>query len=371
MARTISISGISYEIIQQIDTQNIPDCFVDSVLKIGGGHGERKFYVSSKKEMCNFYYIKDTDKFDNDTIYKCFFLKKDIDLYLKVMEKEFINPTLPFRLIDENTAINKDKYGKISSLEQWYHILLEIKKNMSDKPYMFELKKCLHIKGNRGYVNALGNSENYDLLRGFMIPILTSVQVYKLKKDNEILFYWRPYADFEAMANPNRLLVLYYQNTKVSKGEKTEAQVRKERRIRQSKIKKYKDLYNSQDRKLRNGQSQYRADLIEEMRSCIFTKISDPSLLIASHIKPWAMCESEQEQRTKNNGLLLSPLYDKLFDRGFITFDEDGKVKCSSLISPEDWNKIEIDDCKQYLDPQYLKTKSEYLDYHRSHIFHE
>ena len=50
--------------------------------------------------------------------------------------------------------------------------------------------------------------------------------------------------------------------------------------------------------------------------------INEESLLIASHIKPWAVSDSK-ERIDPNNGFILSPLYDKLFDRGYITFSDD------------------------------------------------
>ena len=82
--------------------------------------------------------------------------------------------------------------------------------------------------------------------------------------------------------------------------------------------------------KIRIGQSQFRNDILNsDSNSCIFTDINDPKLLIASHIKPWKE-SSNVERRDLHNGLLLTPTFDKLFDRFLITFDETGNLIWSS-----------------------------------------
>lgn len=67
---------------------------------------------------------------------------------------------------------------------------------------------------------------------------------------------------------------------------------------------------------------------------CCLSGIDDtkPSILIASHIKPWK--ESSGEEKTdKFNGLLLAPHYDKLFDKGLISFSDTGNIMFSPLLS--------------------------------------
>jgi len=55
------------------------------------------------------------------------------------------------------------------------------------------------------------------------------------------------------------------------------------------------------------------------LKICPFTKINDNRLLIASHIKPWAFSDNKERLDLKNV-FVLSPLFDKLFDRGLISF---------------------------------------------------
>ncbi len=77
----------------------------------------------------------------------------------------------------------------------------------------------------------------------------------------------------------------------------------------------------------RIGQDIFRAGLMDYWQGCCpLTGISDPDLLRASHIIPWADCESDAERLDVHNGLLLSALWDAAFDRALVTFDDEGKA---------------------------------------------
>jgi hypothetical protein len=77
-------------------------------------------------------------------------------------------------------------------------------------------------------------------------------------------------------------------------------------------------------RKARVGQGRFRQVLLELWGSrCAVTGVEMPSLLTASHIKPWRSA-SNAERLDPHNGLLVLPQYDRLFDRGFISFSDDG-----------------------------------------------
>jgi predicted restriction endonuclease len=82
----------------------------------------------------------------------------------------------------------------------------------------------------------------------------------------------------------------------------------------------------------RLGQDVFRSGLIDYWEGrCAVTGLAVPELLRASHIKPWADCETDAERLDVFNGLLLAPHLDAAFDRGFITLADDGTV----LVSPE------------------------------------
>ena len=118
----------------------------------------------------------------------------------------------------------------------------------------------------------------------------------------------------------------------------------------------------------REGQDEYRKKLLEECPFCPITMINEESLLIASHIKPWAVSDSK-ERIDPNNGFILSPLYDKLFDRGYITFSDDKRVSISNWLSRQVKERIGIKD-KQFF--QFLpinEERTKYLEYHRATVF--
>jgi hypothetical protein len=64
--------------------------------------------------------------------------------------------------------------------------------------------------------------------------------------------------------------------------------------------------------------------------------VTNPWLLIASHIKPWRSCETATERLDGANGLMLTPDVDRLFDRGMISFSDDGAVLVSPALPAED-----------------------------------
>lgn len=80
----------------------------------------------------------------------------------------------------------------------------------------------------------------------------------------------------------------------------------------------------------RVGQGKYRQDLLKKFgRKCAVTNNDIEEVLIASHIVPWKD-SSDEERLDPDNGILLSPLYDALFDKHIITFQDDGAMEISS-----------------------------------------
>ena len=86
----------------------------------------------------------------------------------------------------------------------------------------------------------------------------------------------------------------------------------------------------------RVGQDIFRRGLFEYWDGrCAITGLAVPELLRASHIKPWADCDSDAERLDIFNGLLLAPHLDAAFDAGLITIAQDGVVVVSSTLSRE------------------------------------
>lgn len=120
--------------------------------------------------------------------------------------------------------------------------------------------------------------------------------------------------------------------------------------------------------KSRIGQGDYRARLLKKYNyKCIISNISVPSVLIASHIKPWA-ASSNTERLSSENGFILSATYDRLFDGGLISFQDNGKILISTMISPENIELLRLDKNKIY-DIKASQEMKTFLDYHRSVIY--
>jgi hypothetical protein len=92
----------------------------------------------------------------------------------------------------------------------------------------------------------------------------------------------------------------------------------------------------------RVGQGAYRKSIINRWENkCAVTGFSDSRILIASHIHPWSNSTND-ERLDVNNGILLSPTYDALFDRHLITFDQAGKIVLSDTVKSEEFEKIGV-----------------------------
>ena len=86
----------------------------------------------------------------------------------------------------------------------------------------------------------------------------------------------------------------------------------------------------------RIGQDIFRARLMDYWQGrCPLTGITDAALLRASHIIPWAECETDAERLDVHNGLLLSALWDAAFDRALVTFDDQGRPEFSPSLSEQ------------------------------------
>jgi hypothetical protein len=92
----------------------------------------------------------------------------------------------------------------------------------------------------------------------------------------------------------------------------------------------------------RVGQDIFRQALMEYWNgTCPLTGITDPALLRASHIVPWAECETDALRLNVYNGLLLSSLWDAAFDAGLVSFSNAGVPIISAAMSPRSVSGID------------------------------
>lgn len=114
--------------------------------------------------------------------------------------------------------------------------------------------------------------------------------------------------------------------------------------------------------KARVGQGKFRDQLVEYWRGCSISAFSHFDLLIASHIKPWRDADNQQRLDVFN-GLLLLPNYDKLFDKGYISFNDNGRVIYSRYIDVADRRLLKMDESLHLI--RIEDAHKPYLKYHR------
>jgi hypothetical protein len=118
--------------------------------------------------------------------------------------------------------------------------------------------------------------------------------------------------------------------------------------------------------KSRRGQGIFKTNVKMIERECRVTKLRDKDFLIASHIKPWKD-SNDNEKIDGNNGLLLSPHIDKLFDSGLISFSDNGDLLISSKLNLDVlkiWGISEVLNAGSFSAEQVV-----YLKFHRENRF--
>lgn len=120
--------------------------------------------------------------------------------------------------------------------------------------------------------------------------------------------------------------------------------------------------------KARRGQGIFRTNVQQHERACRVTGVESPFLLIASHIKPWRSCLNSDERLDGNNGLLLTPHVDRLFDRGYLSFESNGNMILSSKIDLNNLTRLGLSGRNFYVTP-FGAEKKKYLEYHRGNVF--
>ena len=326
------IDGQKFDVTETFDTaQTVPDCFVLGGSKIGIGHGEAKFYISSKQRMREFYGNAGFNA-------RCFILRSDLLAYMQAMKQEYLNPSQDYRGKEKMSSLWTERVNRIQKLPE----VIE-----------FNIQDQTQIAGPRGYVNSA--DEAYKLIREISLPNLTYISALRLADSKgSVIFYWKLFADFDAIGDLHTALVYTYgkKEAEIEKNVVTEKPNKRDEQLRYARI----------------GQGQYREKLLEECPFCPITMINDERLLIASHIKPWAV-STDTERLDPKNGFMLSPLYDKLFDRGFITFTDDRCVHISNWLSPQNIRRIGITEGRFIQLLPLDDKRKQYLAFHRESVF--
>ena len=108
--------------------------------------------------------------------------------------------------------------------------------------------------------------------------------------------------------------------------------------------------------------------------SCCVTGLSEPKLLMASHIKPWADCDAKKERLNPENGLCLNCLHGKAFERGLITVDRNYRIVISRHIKDAEMDDKTREWFMSYenrtiIPPSRSAPTKEFLEYHNDVVF--
>ena len=118
----------------------------------------------------------------------------------------------------------------------------------------------------------------------------------------------------------------------------------------------------------RRGQGLFKQRVRAFEHACRVTKVDRPEHLVASHCKPWRD-SSNDERLDGENGLLLTPTIDHLFDRGFISFDDDGTLLISPVAHRPSLQRMAIPIDKTFNVGTFSAGQRLYLDFHRNSVF--
>lgn len=318
----IQLLNEPFKVLDTKEKITIADSFVVRQNKIGGGNGEAKLYIGQEnQETRDFFGIYGFG-------IKCFLLKKDLLKYLEETKQEYLNPEQPYLNREILPNLWNERLKKVGELPERIE---------------FEVTEQTQIDGPRIYIKS--NDKAYKLIRELSLPNITYISAVKLLDNNgKVYYYFRLFADyFGDVQHPYTI-------------EKEQQEI--------------DELENTEEKKVlsraRIGQGKYREELLKLCPFCPITLVSDDRMLIASHIKPWAK-SNDFEKTDPLNGFMLSPTFDFMFDRGFLSFTDDKKSILSPFLSKMTYSKLGISDGKTF---SHLPVdgRKEYLEYHRTEL---
>ncbi len=120
--------------------------------------------------------------------------------------------------------------------------------------------------------------------------------------------------------------------------------------------------------KQRTNQGQFRRMMLGHFDGkCCICGLGIDDMLVASHIKPWSK-STDKQKVSKYNGLLLCAIHDKLFDEGYITFEDDGRLIVSKDLTKGDLDILKLDRRRKI---QVEEENKPFLKYHREKVFRD
>ncbi len=120
----------------------------------------------------------------------------------------------------------------------------------------------------------------------------------------------------------------------------------------------------------RRGQGLFRQNVMRIEKACRVTGVTRTEHLVASHTKPWR--DSDNDERLNGeNGFVLTPTIDHLFDRGFISFENNGRLIVSPRADLVSLARMGIDPTQVTHVGAFSSGQKQFLDYHREFILRQ
>jgi hypothetical protein len=117
----------------------------------------------------------------------------------------------------------------------------------------------------------------------------------------------------------------------------------------------------------RGGQGVFKERVMRIETKCRITGVDNLVHLVASHCKPWR--DSTNEERLNGeNGLLLTPSIDHLFDRGFIGFEDRGNLIISPVAHRPSLRRMGIETERIVNVGSFTQGQRQFLDFHRNSV---
>ncbi|WP_417201461.1 HNH endonuclease [Bizionia sp.] len=255
-----------------------------------------------------------------------------VDEYLRVNRSMYHNPNFDYRAV-------LNQLLRLGEYLEFHSELVFIRDNHNTKPYLKWFEK-----------------DGFELFKEFFIADVTLFNIEIFKENDTYVFEWSVSFDplvlmqlLEDKESEGKLLENTLKNTTIT----SEQYGRVVERLVKTRV----------------GQSGFRQNLLADPTTakCPFTEITNPELLIASHIKPWSV-STPAEKADISNGFMFTPSFDLLFDKGFISFTNDKKVIFSSQLDKETFDKVGLTADKETLPTLAVNGRENYLEYHRTKI---
>jgi len=282
----------------------LSDSFLENPNKTGTGNGEAKLYLGHEmsQEFKTFFG-------DRGFSLNCKIQKTSLVRFMKEVRPYYFNP--PFR------------YRASDSLKSLWHQRMKEVNEIPDDVIEFKMTDQVQIDPPRCY--AKSTDRGFTLLRKLPLSHLAKLVMVKYEQNQSIYYDLKLVLDVPKQTAGNsgssfeELMWRLYSGDQLEIGKEVE-------RIRKERI----------------GQEKFRARVIEDCKcTCAFTGVTEKSLLIAGHIKPWADSD-EFEKVDSQNGLAFTPTYDKLFNDGYISFSGEGSLMISPLLSRRTRSRLSL-----------------------------